>query len=213
MPVANKLGALLCLGLTPLIMGAMQESEQPHQRTEVIEKSKTVPFKVKYEFSRNVVRGRIQTKQAGKPGLVTQVYEVQYEGDKVVGKKLVETKTIPAQDEIHLMGTYGFQTSRSSFSRGSVRIMNSTAYLPSAGLGSRATFKTKMGLPAKYGVVAVDPRVIPLGTFLYIEGYGFGYACDTGGAIKGNIIDVCLPTNSEVRNWGRRKVRVHILKK
>ncbi|MER3495758.1 MAG: hypothetical protein C4320_02400, partial [Armatimonadota bacterium] len=69
-----------------------------------------------------------------------------------------------------------------------------------------------MGWYAGYGQVAVDPRVIPLGTMVYVENYGFAIASDTGGAIKGNRIDLCYRTNAECLRFGRRKVRVHILK-
>lgn len=87
--------------------------------------------------------------------------------------------------------------------------MNSTAYTPSAGL-KNPTFRTATGRIAKFGVIAVDPRVIKLNTLVFVENYGFAIAADTGGAIKGNIIDVCLPTESQCRQWGRRKVKVHV---
>lgn len=60
-------------------------------------------------------------------------------------------------------------------------------------------------------VIAVDPRVIPLGTKVWVEGYGEATAADTGGAIKGNKIDVFIPTEGQARNWGVRTVTVKIL--
>jgi len=69
---------------------------------------------------------------------------------------------------------------------------------------------TATGLWPKKGLVAVDPKVIPLGTKLYIEGYGFCYAEDTG--VKGNRIDVFLETYEECKRWGRkRNVNVYIV--
>ncbi|AHJ87049.1 putative L-alanoyl-D-glutamate peptidase [Bacillus phage BCP8-2] len=62
-------------------------------------------------------------------------------------------------------------------------------------------------------VIAVDPRVIPLGTRVHVEGYGEAVALDTGGAIKGNRIDVLLPTDSQANAWGRKQVKVTILGK
>ena len=93
--------------------------------------------------------------------------------------------------------------------------MNATAYdLSYASTGKRPGDRgygiTASGMKARYGVVAVDPRVIPLGTKLYIEGYGNAIAGDTGGAIKGNKIDLFFNTAGEVRNFGRRQVRVTI---
>ena len=72
-------------------------------------------------------------------------------------------------------------------------------------------------MKAVYGCVAVDPRVIPLGTKLYIETpdgsfvYGHSIAADTGGAIKGNRVDLFFPTHSQALQFGRRNVNVYIL--
>lgn len=89
-----------------------------------------------------------------------------------------------------------------------VMFMMATGYSPQEPGLSDATAS---GLKAQRGVVAVDPRVIPLGTRLYIEGYGSAIAADTGSAIKGNRIDLCFDTLEEVKNYGKRKVRVEIL--
>ena len=88
--------------------------------------------------------------------------------------------------------------------------MRSTAYTsdPTENGGYSTT---AMGTAIRYGVAAVDPNVIPLGTRLYIEGYGYARAEDTGGAIKGNKIDLVFGSKSQSNNWGRRTVRVTIL--
>ena len=88
--------------------------------------------------------------------------------------------------------------------------MRSTAYTsdPSENGGYSTT---AMGTAIRYGVAAVDPNVIPLGTRLYIEGYGYARAEDTGGAIKGNKIDLVFGSKAQSNNWGRRTVRVTIL--
>ena len=67
---------------------------------------------------------------------------------------------------------------------------------------------TATGLPVAPGVVAVDPTVIPLGTRMYIPGYGPGIAADTGTAIKGLRIDLWFPKLSQAENWGRRTVTI-----
>lgn len=61
-------------------------------------------------------------------------------------------------------------------------------------------------------VIAVDPRVIKLGTKVYVEGYGYAIAGDTGGAIKGNKIDVFMPSHSSALKWGRKTVKIKILR-
>ena len=72
-------------------------------------------------------------------------------------------------------------------------------------------YRTATGTWPSRGTVAVDPEVIPLGTKLYIEGYGEAVAEDTGGLVKGNIIDLYFPTESECWEFGRRQVEVRIL--
>ncbi|GIN13523.1 cell wall-binding protein YocH [Shouchella clausii] len=59
-------------------------------------------------------------------------------------------------------------------------------------------------------VIAVDPNVIPLGSKVYVEGYGEAIAADIGGAIKGNKIDVFIPNESEALQFGRQEVTVHV---
>lgn len=61
-------------------------------------------------------------------------------------------------------------------------------------------------------VIAVDPNVIPLGTRVWVEGYGEAIAADTGSAIKGNRIDVFIPNKEGAYDWGRKQVTVKVLK-
>lgn len=64
----------------------------------------------------------------------------------------------------------------------------------------------------KLKVISVDPKVIKLGTKVYVEGYGYAVAGDTGGAMRGNKIDVFIPSKSQALKWGRKTVKVKILK-
>ena len=68
--------------------------------------------------------------------------------------------------------------------------------------------RTATGLPVGWGVVAVDPSLIPLGTKLTIPGYGEAVAADTGGAVRGNTIDVWFPSLAQARAWGRRTITI-----
>lgn len=70
--------------------------------------------------------------------------------------------------------------------------------------------KTALGVPVRKGVVAVDPRLIPLGTRLHVPGYGPGLAADVGIAIKGRIIDLWFPNTAAARDWGRRSVTITV---
>jgi 3D (Asp-Asp-Asp) domain-containing protein len=69
---------------------------------------------------------------------------------------------------------------------------------------------TASGLPVGIGVIAVDPTVIPLGTRVYVPGYGPAVAADVGTAIKGNIIDLWMPTTAQALAWGRRTVTITV---
>lgn len=97
-----------------------------------------------------------------------------------------------------------FNPSRSSRSM----TMNASAYSAYDPGNSHYTFN---GSLLRKGLVAVDPNVIPLGTRLFIPGYGYAVADDIGGAIKGNKIDIAFDTHSEAMQFGRQKITVYIL--
>jgi 3D (Asp-Asp-Asp) domain-containing protein len=69
---------------------------------------------------------------------------------------------------------------------------------------------TASGIPVAPGVIAVDPRVIPLGTRLWVPGYGEGIAADTGGDIKGNTIDVWVPSERQAGDWGIKTLTITV---
>jgi len=100
--------------------------------------------------------------------------------------------------------------SRSGASFRSTRVitMEATAYTP---FDAGVIGITANGNPMRRGLVAVDTRVIPFGTRMYIEGYGYAIADDRGGAIQGNKIDLAMDTLEEAFQFGRRPVVVHIL--
>ena len=85
-----------------------------------------------------------------------------------------------------------------------VLVMECTAY---TWTGNR----TASGTWPAVGTAAVDPKVIPLGTKLYIEGYGPAVALDTGGAIQGQKIDLYMDSEHECLQWGRRQVEVRVI--
>ncbi len=85
-------------------------------------------------------------------------------------------------------------------SSGHTLTVNATGYALS---GTTAT-----GLPVGWGIAAVDPSVIPLGTHLFVPGYGEAVAADTGGAVVGDTIDLWFPTVAQADAWGRRTVSI-----
>lgn len=129
------------------------------------------------------------------------------EQKSLLSKTTEKEKQLVAMDRASNSGSLSRGMS-SSTSYSQVLSLQATAY-------SGDTF-TASGTPTKrdingYSTIAVDPRVIPLGSRVYVEGYGYAIAEDTGGAIKGNIIDVFFYSESEAQSWGRRSVKVYIL--
>ena len=86
--------------------------------------------------------------------------------------------------------------------------VEATGYAPGSG---GADHRCATGAFATQGVVAVDPRVVPLGTHVFVPGYGYAVAADTGGAIKGHRVDLCYDEGGQAKRWGRRTVTIIIL--
>lgn len=72
---------------------------------------------------------------------------------------------------------------------------------------------TASGVYPRKGLIAVDPKVIPMGSRVYLEGYGYAIAADTGGAIRGNKVDLFFPSLRECIDWGRRPIQLYLLAK
>ena len=88
--------------------------------------------------------------------------------------------------------------------------MVATAYTADSAKANPTGY-TANGMRAQWGVVAVDPDVIPLGTHLFIPGYGLAIAADTGGAIIGRRIDLCMDRYDEAIQFGRQPVLVYVV--
>jgi 3D (Asp-Asp-Asp) domain-containing protein len=161
--------------------------------------------------------GAVKVIRHGEPGVVlTMVDYTQTDGKlhkRVVGTRMLrKPKTrVVAQG----VGTAG---AIADFARHG---LEKTAYIASGALSMVATAYTAgcvgcsgytaSGYRAGHGIVAVDPSVIPLGTRLYIPGYGFAIAGDTGGAIHGNRIDLGFDSIGDAVQFGRRLVKVYTL--
>lgn len=89
--------------------------------------------------------------------------------------------------------------------------MTATAYGPGPLDNGKWNDLTYVGGKVKKGVVAVDPKVIPMGTKLWIEGYGEAIADDQGSAIQGNRVDLAFNTRQEALDYGIKKVKVYVL--
>jgi 3D (Asp-Asp-Asp) domain-containing protein len=172
--------------------------------------AKRLPAKVKYEMNPQLKPGQVRKVQEGKDGSVKTEWLVVQRGKKILSKKLLSHKSKEPVHTLYHLGPSGFKMNRGSFRGKGILRMRATAYdtSPRSNGGYRTS---RTGLRLRHGIVAVDPRKIPLNTLLYVEGYGLALAADTGGAIKGDRIDLCYWTAKEVRRFGRRNVTVHVL--
>lgn len=91
-------------------------------------------------------------------------------------------------------------------------VMTATAYTAyCTGCSGTTAYGINLRANPNQKVIAVDPRVIPLGTKVWVEGYGEAIAGDTGGAIKGNKIDVFIPSYDNAMAWGVKTVKLKVL--
>ncbi len=165
--------------------------------------------------------------QEGKVGLQKDTYRVTYCDGEIIKEELIGTETQDPVNAIVLTGSYDIASRNGVVGNGKNAYggndNNASDYAPNGMpctdvLTVKATAythdgtMTKMGTPCRVGAIAVDPSVIPLGSKLYVEGYGVCTAEDTGGLIKGNRIDVFLNTEEECDAWGVKSVKVYILK-
>ncbi|MFJ8248115.1 ubiquitin-like domain-containing protein [Peribacillus asahii] len=155
----------------------------------------------------------------GKKGQISTQYEVIKENGKEVKRKVIAEKVIKEkQDQVVAVGTKAptptatYVSNVSSSSGGKEIYVSSTAYTASCN-GCSGVTATGMNLKSNphAKVIAVDPNVIPLGSKVHVEGYGYAVAADKGGAIKGNKIDVFIPSKSEAYRWGVKRVKVRII--
>ena len=213
----------------------------------VAQEETDVPYDVIVQGDPNLPPGVRQMVTPGVVGKALSVYQVLVTGGIEGARFLRAEQTLSAKvDEIVLVGTThafrqvmvsrGVRPASAPITppvAGLSRKMVATAYTPwdpgCGGIRIIARRQDRWGIPDGWGVVAVDPRVIPLGTRLFVEGYGYAVAADTGGAIKGERIDVCFwgedlntPTDTDgpeqrgvalakTDRWGRRTVDVTIL--
>lgn len=155
-------------------------------------------------------KGVEKVMEEGQDGIKTVVAKIHYaDGVEVSAEQLSEKiKEAPKPRIVHVGTRDEIDTSRGSMRFRRVATMEASAYLPTDGSGEGIT---ATGVAARRGIVAVDPDVIPLGTRVFVQGYGLATAADTGSAIIGNKIDLCMEDSSEAWRFGRRSVKVYIL--
>ena len=193
--------------------GLQIEFKTKEVKTEV--EDRPMKYSTKVVETADMAYGETKVSQEGKNGLKTVTIQREYLGGELVNENVLDVvvKEEPVE-EIVLKGTYKANSvtdvfTGESYTYTKVYEMEATAYTISDDGWSN---RTASGMTTFVGMVAVDPDVIPLGTKLYIEGYGIAIAGDTGGAIQGNIIDLFFNSSSECYEFGRKHgLKVYIL--
>lgn len=173
----------------------------------------TIDFEVLEETDSNMDISVEKVTQEGSVGEKEVTYEVVYKDGEEFSREIKASKVLAEPiNKVIVRGT------RKTFASRDGQILDykkliyceSTAYY---GDGITATGTVPVRNPGGISTIAVDPRVIPLGSLVYVDGYGKAIASDTGGVIKGNIIDVFVNSHHEAYNlWGRKyNVPVYIL--
>ncbi len=225
--LAAGLVALGSLTLATTLAGAPRQTGSPQSTThtqpaefastasvtrKVVQRS-PIPYSTLRKSTFQLRSGTSRTTRPGVNGVKEVVYQVSSRADGTELRRNAVSSRILKQSrpEVIEEGRSTQLSSRGYFSGRRVVVMNATWYDPYHD-GSNDHGRTYTGILAGYGVVAVDPHFMPLGTRLFIEGYGYAVAADTGGAIKGSRIDLAIDSQHDVKNVKDMKhVRVHIL--
>jgi uncharacterized protein YabE (DUF348 family) len=185
--------------------------------TKVFTDSFPIDFKTIVKYESSLANTQRKTSQEGKVGEKQITTNVVYE-DGIEVSRTVTNEAIAKEpvDKIIVQGTYPVMPiSRGGepVPYGKVFRAKATAYWAVNGVGKTYTASGRLAVRniEGYSTIAVDPSVIPYGTRLFVENYGFAIAADTGTAITGNIIDVYFNTRQEALNWAVKYVNVYIL--
>lgn len=175
--------------------------------------TETAEINVVKKYDNNMTAGNIKVLQTGVCGVYDVVYEYCYkDGVKVCTTEISRSAVQQPQDKVVLIGN---KSTTPVYGNAQVAAPVAGEYTKcftvSATAYTHTGNRTASGTVARVGVIAVDPKIIPMGTKVYVEGYGYAVAEDTGGAIKGSKIDVFMDTKAECINWGRRNVTIYIL--
>lgn len=184
-----------------MVTDGMEIAVQRITYEEVVE-SEMIPFKTKTKGTDELPAGTTKVVQKGQKGEDKVTYRITYADGEEIDREEIARETVKKPvTKIIAKSTVGTINGKEYSKKFTVKAYSYTG-------GGR----TASGLPAAVGRIAVDPSVIPLGTQVYVEGYGFATAADTGGNIKGNTIDVYYNSESQCRNWGCRYITIYILK-
>jgi uncharacterized protein YabE (DUF348 family) len=194
-------------------------------REKVITEETTLAYEVEKQKNTNMVKGEERTIRHGSEGLLEKTFKIITEDGVEVAKNLLNESILASP--ISQIVEFGTLLTHKSARGGLLRYrkvldMRATAYTSNFADTGKSPGHPQFGITysgkkAKEGIIAVDPRVIPLGTRMYVEvaggtpDYGYCIAGDIGSAIKNDLIDLYFDSERTVDQWGCKRVKVYIL--
>ncbi|WP_249872223.1 G5 and 3D domain-containing protein [Oceanobacillus saliphilus] len=195
--------------------------------------TETLAFDTEKREDGSLLEGNEKVISEGEKGIIKKIYKVTKHNGEEVDRELVTEDVTESVNRVVAVGTKkeleskpeanlvtlsseksnsSAETTASSNSGGKTMTMTASAFTAGCS-GCSGYTATGINLQANPNmkVIAVDPNVIPLGTKVWVEGYGEAIAGDTGGHIKGNRIDIHVPNKSDAFSWGVKTVQVKII--
>ena len=169
-----------------------------------------LPYETVTTFNDTLPVGHEAVLKEGVPGYQEVIVKELIVGGEVVSSNLTESKLLkdPVARVVEKGSANALVIDNEVIPYSNSFTVSATGY---SRMQANLSDYTYTGVLAEKGVIAVDPSVIPLGTKVYVEGYGFASCEDTGGAIKGKKIDLCFNTVEECYQWGVQSVKLYIL--
>lgn len=201
------------LGEKDIVKTVPTEKTIPNQEIEVIrvteeeiQVEEAIPFQTEKTVDNTLEKGLTKTISKGQEGIALNTIKITYHNGEEVAREVIDSQIkVEPKNRVIALGNI------TSVSRGGQRLNFKEALQVQASAYTYTGNRTATGQVPAVGTIAVDPSVIPLGSKLYVEGYGYGVAADTGGSIKGNKIDLFMEDRAQCLQWGRRNVKLYVL--
>ena len=209
------LGILLCAMLTvPFLVGfdLAKKIIVVNDETNYVEQNIEMP--VEYIYDDTIAKGVDTVEVEGRSGRERVIYKTVTKADGSVKAEVVKREIIKKPvAQVVRMGVAPSVKTKDGYRRFKQKlVVQATAYWTHDPVDASGTGIAYDGTPAvPYKTIAVDPKVIPLQSQVYIPGIGQVRANDTGSAIKGKIIDIAMDSRKAAWNWGRRNIEIYIL--
>lgn len=209
------LGILLCIMMAvPFLVGFDEAKKVTVISDEITYVEQNVPMNVEYIYDDSIAKGIDTVEVEGKGGRERIVYKTITSADGSVKVKAISRDWVSEPvTQIVRVGTAPSVKTKDGYKRFKEKmVVQATAYWTHDPVDASGTGIAYDGTPAvPYKTIAVDPKVIPLQSQVYIPGIGQVRANDTGSAIKGKIIDIAMDSRNAAWNWGRRNIEIYIL--